>query len=188
VLLSRADYESQPDKLQVEFTKQMDKDLQRRLTNRYRRYNRNRPKHPDVPPQGPGYDLIHDKYKIKKEQFKLIRRRPHTVKEVQLGWEGLVAFMDFFGGDKQLAADACNVSLATIARMIRIGYVTPYVALCAQDIETMPWTPAGLCRYIEYEYQWDKINSEYCGEKSMRRMLKERGKRPDWSNLKAKAK
>ena len=106
----------------------------------------------------------------------MIKARPNTVREIKLGWEGLVAFMDFFAGSRKIAAKACGVHPATIARMIKLGYVTPYVAICAQEIETMPWTAAGLCRYLEYDYQWEQANGEFKDDKEMRMRLSKRAK------------
>lgn len=90
---------------------------------------------------------------------------------------GLIAFLDFFAGDIHLAARSCGVHVATIRRMKKIGYVTPYVALCAQRIESMPYTEAGLCRFIIYEDEWETIRGEFPKEQERRRTFGEKARK-----------
>ena len=71
--------------------------------------------------------------------------------------------MEYFAGNRQLAADACGVSKGTIDRCLRQGWVTPYVALMAMQIPEMPWTAAGLCPYIQYDCEWTQAKKELAG-------------------------
>jgi hypothetical protein len=155
----------------------MDEDKKRKLTNRYSNYASRRPRHRGVPDRDQSYDVIKGTRRITNREKTMIRARPKTVREVRLGWEGLVALLDFFGGDRKLAASSCGVSVPTINRIIKLGYVTPYVALCAAEVEGMPWSAAGLCRYLEYDYQWDLAQREQGKDKKMRALLKDRAKK-----------
>ena len=139
--------------------------LQIRLTNRYnpRVVRRERVHHPEAKPSETTYtEQTHMKKldgRLPKEG-KMIRRVPKTPQEVRDGYRGLHTFMEFFAGDRKLAAAACGVSISTIHKCVRQGWVSPYLALMSQKIPEMPYYPAGLCSYIKYDWEWKQAKKE----------------------------
>jgi len=135
-----------------------------RLTNRFnpRVFRRTTPQHPEAPPTQTTYNQQTHIRKLdgKLPKGKMIRRRPKTAQEVRDGYRGLVNFMHFFAGDRKLAAEATGVSKGTIDRCLKQGWLTPYVALMAQKIPEMPYYPAGLCPYIQYDWEWAEAKKE----------------------------
>ena len=162
----------------------MNEKLRNRIANRYRVgfASQNTPRHPEAKPHGRYFNEI--KQQALKPGRVMSSYRPRTKAEVRMAYRGLFNFMDFFSGDRKLAARACGVSLSTINSMIKKGYVTPFVALCAQRIPEMPWLPAGLAPYLQYEEDWDEAREKFdswiakaeVNRKTMKKVLKTRRK------------
>jgi len=140
----------------------MDEKLRIKLANRYKvgGGSQNAPRHPEAKPQGQFMCHRREAHILKGIPMKK-KFAPTTPADVRMAYRGLVNFMEFFGGDRKLAARSCGVGLATINKAIRNGFLTPYVALAAQKIPEMPWLPGGLCPHIKYEEDWDEMRAMF---------------------------
>lgn len=124
---------------------------------------RNIPRHPEacIRPQSLTQRTPDYRASQRAEVEFMIKRRPRTPAEVREGYKGLRNFMEFFGGDRKLAAKSCGVSASLINRCIKLGYVTPYLAIAAQQVDELIWTEAGLAPYIVYDEDWDAARSQF---------------------------
>lgn len=140
--------------------------LQKKLTRRYNpkvKY-RDKPKHPSIKYQKPPSDRDYVQRAMgNRPRINMIRRKPRTPQEVKQGYRGLYTFMEYFGGNRQLAADSCGVSKGTIDKALRDGYLSPYVALMSQRIPEMPYPPSIFCPFITSKKEWEEGRREIAG-------------------------
>lgn len=84
---------------------------------------------------------------------------PNTVEEVKQAWRSVVILMEFFGGDRKLAAFHLNVKPHFITRCIRQGYLPIALAIAAERVDHFAQPAESLLPYYTDKEGWKKART-----------------------------
>lgn len=144
--------------------------LRKKLAKRYSKGGSgNTKKHPDAPrPWPPHWNKSRKKStslhgNAKNTALYGTRLRcPRTEQEVHDAWIGLCRMMDYFGGDRKLAARTLQVKINKINTCIQRGWVDQFTALrCEETCDNIEWTAGGIAAHLYWESEWNRWRKLY---------------------------